>query len=535
MKKYDVENASTENARTSSTRSNASTVETPDAPTPNAPTPDAPAGALYRAVWRWHFYTGLVLSPLIVLLAITGAIYLWKPQFEAWRYDALLRVSPPTSLKTTSQNSTSQNSVAPKTLSPDAQLAAAQNFLPRAQAESYLAPTALDRSAEIVFKNQGDKTSVFVDPYTARVLGERTENTRLMTVVHDLHGELLVGKPGALLMELAGTWVFVMVLTGFYLNWPRPKFALRGFVIPRLRSGRHVLKRDLHVVPAVWMSGLLLVILATGMPWTTVSGQWLDIYSNALGQGRPAESSASAHRSEVLGGWSPYVKNDAIKRQLKNVASVAPTAAPPKSRPESLAHDNHVGHGKEVIAEEKTSRNALSQRISLSQVMAIAATKNLQSSYTIALPKGETGVYSILTDRNKPFVRAFIHMDQYSGRVLADVRYNDLGTLAKPVMWGIILHEGQLFGVPNQILGLITCLAVLATVFSGYALWWSRRPRRETAFGAPPRPSQRAFPRSVVWGTVVLGVFLPLLGATLIVLLLFDKLFTPRLKKLAAT
>ncbi|MFZ0267652.1 PepSY domain-containing protein, partial [Caulobacter sp.] len=38
----------------------------------------------YRAIWRWHFYAGLFCAPFIVILAITGSIYLFKPQVEAW-------------------------------------------------------------------------------------------------------------------------------------------------------------------------------------------------------------------------------------------------------------------------------------------------------------------------------------------------------------------------------------------------------------------------------------------------------------------
>ena len=46
----------------------------------------------YRAVWRWHFYAGLVCIPFLIVLSITGAIYLFRPQVEAWidrPYDSL--------------------------------------------------------------------------------------------------------------------------------------------------------------------------------------------------------------------------------------------------------------------------------------------------------------------------------------------------------------------------------------------------------------------------------------------------------------
>ena len=46
----------------------------------------------YRTLWRWHFYAGLFCVPLVLWLALTGSIYLFKPQVEAWldrRYDTL--------------------------------------------------------------------------------------------------------------------------------------------------------------------------------------------------------------------------------------------------------------------------------------------------------------------------------------------------------------------------------------------------------------------------------------------------------------
>ena len=46
----------------------------------------------YRAVWRWHFYAGLITLPFVIVLSISGAIYLFKPQIEAWNdraYDSL--------------------------------------------------------------------------------------------------------------------------------------------------------------------------------------------------------------------------------------------------------------------------------------------------------------------------------------------------------------------------------------------------------------------------------------------------------------
>lgn len=39
----------------------------------------------YRTVWRWHFYAGLLVLPLVILLSLSGALFLFKPQVERWK------------------------------------------------------------------------------------------------------------------------------------------------------------------------------------------------------------------------------------------------------------------------------------------------------------------------------------------------------------------------------------------------------------------------------------------------------------------
>ena len=63
-------------------------IENPESKTDNSP-------ALYRAVWRWHFFAGIFVAPFAIFLAITGALYLWKPQFEEWKYRDLFNVTVP--------------------------------------------------------------------------------------------------------------------------------------------------------------------------------------------------------------------------------------------------------------------------------------------------------------------------------------------------------------------------------------------------------------------------------------------------------
>src|SRR5215207_7246784 len=39
---------------------------------------------VYRTFWRWHFYAGLLVIPFLVVLALSGSIFLFKPQIQRW-------------------------------------------------------------------------------------------------------------------------------------------------------------------------------------------------------------------------------------------------------------------------------------------------------------------------------------------------------------------------------------------------------------------------------------------------------------------
>ena len=368
------------------------------------------------------------------------------------------------------------------------------------------------RTAEVQFGSARgpDKVSGFVNPYTGAVLGRIDDATRPMRILHDLHGTLLAGTAGSVVIELAASWAFVLIVSGFYLWWPRP-FTVRGFLLPRLGDGRRALLRDLHAVPAVWLSVFTLFLLATGLQWTPVGGKWARTLAQAAGEWQPRETSASAHRSELLGGWSPYLNSKAKAEQAAAVASTPPSADP------------HAEHRAKARAWQDDP-----QRISLARVVAIAAERGVTDPYAIALPQGPAGVYSVITDRNLAFSRVYLHLDQYSGQVLADIRYKDFGAMGKFYTFGIIAHEGQLFGLANQLLGLLTCLGIIGLAVTGVAMWWSRRPKGELA--APASSGLLRVSKGAVVIAVLLSALLPLMAASLVVLLGLDFFLNRRLK-----
>lgn len=213
-------------------------------------------GALYRTLWRWHFYAGLMVMPFILLLSATGAFYLFKPQVERWEERAFRGLDPVGAV------------------SPNGQVDAALAAFPGSRFSSYRLPEARGDAAMVHLALADGRTmrDVFVSPQ-GRVLGSLDPDARIMALDQRVHGTLLMGAPGSWIVELAASWAIVMILTGLYLWWPQNKKGgrgLAGVLWPRL--GQRTFWRDLHAVTGFWVSSLALVLLLTGLPWANAWG-----------------------------------------------------------------------------------------------------------------------------------------------------------------------------------------------------------------------------------------------------------------------
>ena len=111
-------------------------------------------------------------------------------------------------------------------------------------------------------------------------------------------------------------------------------------------------------------------------------------------------------------------------------------------------------------------------------------------------------------------------VDQYTGKVLVDVRWQDYNNVARATELGVMLHEGKMFGPLNQIIIFLVCLMILLGSVSGLVMWWKRRP--EGGLGVPPL--RHDLPR---WKTATvimigLGVAFPLVGISLLAVWVLD-------------
>ena len=91
--------------------------------------PTTPNISFYNLAWRWHFYAGLFVIPFLILLSVTGIIYLFKPQLDQLMYAELLQVTP-----------------AEQAISADQQLALVRQAYPRGEHQPI--PAAAERRTQ---------------------------------------------------------------------------------------------------------------------------------------------------------------------------------------------------------------------------------------------------------------------------------------------------------------------------------------------------------------------------------------------------
>jgi len=113
-------------------------------------------------------------------------------------------------------------------------------------------------------------------------------------------------------------------------------------------------------------------------------------------------------------------------------------------------------------------------------------------------------------------------------QVVDRVDFADFPLPAKLASWGVNLHMGVMFGLANQIVLFVIAIALAGMVVLGYLMWWKRRPGGDTTrvVGRPPAPALREAPWwgvvAVAAASVLVGVWLPLVGWTLLGFVLVD-------------
>jgi len=438
------------------------------------------AKQLYSVLWRWHFYAGIFAIPFIIILAITGAIYLFKPQIDDFTSAPYRNLSISGDLATA-----------------DAQVAAALAAVPGASLSAYELPRNHNDAPIILVNKSYDELRVYVHPQTLQVLAVTSEQSPLLRYAHDIHGELLLGKFGSILVELAACWAIVLVLTGVYLWWPRNAKGLAGVIYPRLSFKGRLFWRDLHSVTGIWISFFVLFLLVSGLPWAFVWG-------NAFNQVREITGTAPTRQDWGIAG---HHHHETVSQNISSPLEATNLVKLPLDIIAKNAAQLHFAHP--VLIRPPTGGSGAPAKPWI---------KQNAINWTVSS-----------TSQNRT-LNTDAELDPYTGALLGKNDFSQKHIIDKAVGIGISAHEGQLFGWLNQLLGLLTAIGLVLISITGFVMWRKRAPAHQ--LGAPPKIPDASLGLGFVIIIGASAILLPLLGSSLIALALLELFVFSRFTKI---
>ncbi len=314
-------------------------------------------------------------------------------------------------------------------------------------------------------------------------------------LMDEIHSDILIGTFGDYLLETAASLAILLILSGFYLWWAK-QGRIKDMFFPALGRGRNAW-RSVHGALGTWISLILLMFCLSGIAWTGIWGgkmvqAWNQFPAGKWGIAPVPESDAVTH-GQLL--------NDGKIKEVPWVLELTPM-------PQSGTTLGENGIRSDVP-------------MTLETVDRYAREIGFQGRYQLNLPKGDKGVWTLTQDSmsydaNSPTIDRTVHIDQYSGKLLADIRYDDYNWFGKFMAVSIALHMGTL-GWWSVAANVAFCLSVITICISGFVMWWQRRPARSVGL-TPPAQKIKLPP---FWAMAVPLLLIAVIFPTAIIAIIF--------------
>lgn len=441
----------------------------------------------YNPLRRLHFYAAFFITPLLLTLSLTGIGYLFYTNVENNMYhDEFFN-----------ESSTKGHQ------SLDSAIQEIRDTYKGFEVQKISIMDKPYNNRITIGNKDGDSRYVFLDKHNQIVSNQNAKFT-YSNVLRETHSSLMVGGTFVnYLVELAACWTIFMIFSGVYLTFKSKALKKSN------KKGSLLYNRRLHAIVGLIIAIPIFIIVLTGLPWSAFMGKQINQF-------------ASEHPKF---GYSALKANPPQSEDNE-----LPWATRNKEKPTSKKDPHADHHGGSSYAIGTNGQQSLENIISQSEKNGIS------KPFSIVYPKDETGVFTVTKSSNTgvtgldvaPKEETTVYYDQYSGKQLGKVDYEDYGIIGKWFSFGIPLHEGHLFGTANKIINLLVCLAFIGSIVLGFMSWIKKR--KPGTYGIPSRMNGK-YSIGLIAFLIVLGVIMPLFGASLIVVAIIEYFIWKRHKK----
>lgn len=377
-----------------------------------------------KKIFGWfHLWIGLIIGLVVVISFFPAAIFVWDSELTDWYHSDKVFVPEVKS--------------APLPLSELFKMA--QRAFPERRVDDVQISHEPDRSYVFTNYKKSDNPGwtwmsemdyydeIYVDQYSGKVLGRIDKRYDWIFMTRMLHQCLLLRyEVGHLFVSVATLAIFVMIITGLVLWWPKNKAALKQRFSIKWNAKWRRVNYDIHNVGGFYTYFFIFVLAVTGLVW---SFNW---WKNGIYRmlGNDPKQVWEKHQAPVLGELKSSLPIDLVLNDLK-------------------------------------------QKRDTWFFVSIGLPENISDS-------SKKEIYGSVRFNNgtgwDEWDTYFYHPE--SGALIADHLHEDKTLGAKWRNSNYAIHVGSIYGLPTKIL---MCFAALFCAFlpvTGFMIWYGRRNKK---------------------------------------------------------
>ncbi|OEL01207.1 PepSY-associated TM helix domain-containing protein [Staphylococcus casei] len=438
---------------------------------------------IFNPMQRLHFYAALFITPLLITLTISGIGFLFFQEVENNVYKTEFFGN-----SSNQQHQTMNQAVEQVEEKFEGFYISKVSILE----EPYNNRITLDDMA-------GNQRYVFLDEHNQIVADQNAKHT-YANVMRNIHSSLFTENTIInYLVELTACWTIFMIISGTYMLIKKKLIS---------NKSKKLKFQKWHGTLGLIVAIPLFILVLTGLPWSGFMGSKIaGIMDNSgtLGQSELAVNPPKSDVNEI------------------------PWATRSNQQPASKEISAHHGSG-------EIPNTKIQHQITIDKVIAQAKKEHITKPYSIVYPSKAEAAFTVSKGSNtgvtgldvSPYDEKTLYLDQYSGKNLGEVTYQEYGVIGKWFTWGIPLHEGHLFGVVNKVVNLLVCVALLVAIGLGLTSWIKRMGNSKVKV---PVRVQKPMSISLIIVLVILGLLMPLFGLSILVVFIIEALLYFRDKK----
>lgn len=385
---------------------------------------------------KLHLWLGLSSGLIVFIVSITGCLYVFKDEI--------------------------QHSLRKEMLTHGEKNISSKEILPLREMEKHVAkqvpekyplhwveiPLDKTKSYKFHYYEQNPKAwnyfdeyviykTIYVNPFTGKVLGVQDEKNGFFNIVKFIHWSLLLKSDWGTYLIGIPTLIFViMLITGIILWWPKNKNARKqrfSFQWKKTISWKRK-NYDLHSILGFYASFIALIVAVSGLFYAFFFVQALVYFVFSGGSTKYPDFSHIRTQAPIS------MRNESTLDTIaQQVEKLYPTAT---AYTIDLGHPHLDDHEHENFS---------------------IFVKELNHSYHVN--------HSLIFDEN-------------SGKLLHKHEHNDKNLGEKMVAANYDIHVGSIFGLPTKILAFLSSLICATLPISGFLIWYGRRKKAKKSINS---------------------------------------------------